>query len=279
MPPTQPVRLTPVEARVLGALIEKEITTPEYYPLSLNALINACNQRSNREPVMDLDEEAVRQALHGLEDDALAGRTRTSDGGRVTKYEHWLGEAFNFSRPETALICVLLLRGPQTPGELRGRTERMHRFEEISDVLAGLQKLMERELSLAVMLPRQPGTKESRYAHLLSGPVEAAALAQPAAFTYTPAFNGDPADQEGRLAQLEASVAQLKSEFEQSRSSQALAGTIDSAPSAPAAANFSSAPSGEAVNQDGRITQLFAALAQLRNDFENLKKRFDDLYA
>lgn len=279
MPPTQPVRLTPVEARVLGALIEKEITTPEYYPLSLNALINACNQRSNREPVMDLDEEAVRQALHGLEDDALAGRTRTSDGGRVTKYEHWLGEAFNFSRPETALICVLLLRGPQTPGELRGRTERMHRFEEISDVLAGLQKLMEREPSLAVMLPRQPGTKESRYAHLLSGPVEAAALAQPAAFAYMPAFNGDPADQEGRLAQLEASVAQLKSEFEQSRSSQALAGTIDSAPSAPAAANFSSAPSGEAGNQDGRITQLFAALAQLRNDFENLKKRFDDLYA
>jgi hypothetical protein len=215
MPPTQPVRLTPVEARVLGALIEKEITTPEYYPLSLNALINACNQRSNREPVMDLDEEAVRQALHGLEDDALAGRTRTSDGGRVTKYEHWLGEAFNFSRPETALICVLLLRGPQTPGELRGRTERMHRFEEITDVLAGLQKLMEREPSLAVVLPRQPGTKESRYAHLLSGPVEAAALAQPAyAPAYTPTFSGDPADQDGRLAQLEATVAQLKQELE-----------------------------------------------------------------
>ena len=171
MPPTQPLRLTPNEARVLGALIEKEITTPEYYPLSLNALINACNQRSNREPVMDLDEETVRQALHGLEDDGLAGRARSADG-RVTKYEHWLGEAFNFSRAETALICVLLLRGPQTPGELRGRTERMHRFEEISDVLAGLQKLMEREPSLVAMLPRQPGTKESRYAHLLSGPVE-----------------------------------------------------------------------------------------------------------
>ncbi len=172
MPPTQPLRLTPNEARVLGALVEKEVTTPEYYPLSLNALINACNQRSNREPVMDLDEESVRQALHGLEDDGLAGRARSADG-RVTKYEHWLGEAFNFSRAETALVCVLLLRGPQTPGELRGRTERMHRFEEISDVLAGLQKLMEREPSLAVVLPRQPGTKESRYAHLLSGPVEA----------------------------------------------------------------------------------------------------------
>jgi len=212
MPPAQPIRLTPVEARILGALIEKEITTPEYYPLSLNALINACNQRSNREPVMDLDEEAARQALHGLEDDGLAGRARSADG-RVTKYEHWLGEAFNFSRAETALICVLLLRGPQTPGELRGRTERMHRFEEITDVLAGLQKLMEREPSLVFMMPRQPGTKESRYAHLLSGPVESAVPA-PAAPGYAPAFTGDPADQDGRIAQLEASVAQLKSDME-----------------------------------------------------------------
>ena len=214
MPPTLPLRLTPVEARVLGALIEKEVTTPEYYPMSLNALINACNQRSNREPVMDLDEDTVRQALHGLEDDGLAGRARSADG-RVTKYEHWLGEAFNFSRAETALICVLLLRGPQTPGELRGRTERMHRFEEISDVLAGLQKLMEREPSLAVMLPRQPGTKESRYAHLLSGPVEAAAAAPPAAPAYATSYSGDPADQDARVAQLEATVAQLRSDFEE----------------------------------------------------------------
>ncbi len=213
MPPTQPLRLTPPEARVLGALIEKEITTPEYYPMSLNALINACNQRSNREPVMDLDEDAVRHALHGLEDDGLAGRARSADG-RVTKYEHWLGEAFNFSRAETALICVLLLRGPQTPGELRGRTERMHRFEEISDVLAGLQKLMEREPPLAVMLPRQPGTKESRYAHLLSGPVESAA--PPAgAPTYAPSNSGDPAGQDSRIAQLEATLAQLRSDFEE----------------------------------------------------------------
>ena len=150
MPPTQPLRLTPAECRVLGCLIEKEITTPEYYPLSLNALINACNQRSNREPVMDLDEEAVRQALHGLEDDGLGGRARSADG-RVTKYEHWLGEAFNFSRAETALICVLLLRGPQTPGELRGRTERLHDFTEISDVIAGLQKLTEREPPLVAL--------------------------------------------------------------------------------------------------------------------------------
>ena len=221
MPPTQSLRLTPVECRVLGCLIEKEITTPEYYPLSLNALINACNQRSNREPVMDVDEETVRQALHGLEDDRLAGRARSSDG-RVTKYEHWLGEAFNFSRAETALVCVLLLRGPQTPGELRSRTERMHRFEEIGDVLAGLQKLIEREPSLAVMLPRQPGTKESRYAHLMSGPVEAAVIAEStvapayAAATpvYAPEFSGEPGGQDGRIAQLEATVAQLKADLE-----------------------------------------------------------------
>ena len=171
MIPTEPIVLTLAEARVLGALVEKEVTTPDYYPLSLNALINACNQRSNREPVMNLDDEAVRQALHGLEDKRLAGRARGADG-RVTKYEHWLGEVFNFSRAETALVCVLLLRGPQTPGELRGRTERIHRFEEIGEVLAGLQKLMEREPALVAVLPRQPGTKESRYVHLLSGPVE-----------------------------------------------------------------------------------------------------------
>jgi hypothetical protein len=209
--PTAPIVLTPAEARVLGALIEKEVTTPDYYPLSLNALINACNQRSNREPVMDLDEEAVRLALHGLEDLRLAGRARSADG-RVTKYEHWLGEAFNFSRAETALICVLLLRGPQTPGELRGRTERLHSFNEIGEVLAALQKLMEREPPLAAILPRQPGTKESRYAHLLSGPVESVA----AAFAAEPTFVRREAVQdtghEERIAQLEAAVVELRQE-------------------------------------------------------------------
>jgi uncharacterized protein YceH (UPF0502 family) len=210
--PTDPIVLTAAEARVLGALVEKEVTTPEYYPLSMNALINACNQRSNREPVTDLDEEAVRQALHGLEDLHLAGRARGADG-RVTKYEHWLGEAFNFSRAETALICVLLLRGPQTPGELRGRTERLHRFEEIGDVLAGLQKLMERQPPLAAVLPRQPGTKESRYAHLLSGNVESAVAAENAfgRRNGTHDAGADPG-QEARIAQLEATVAELRQE-------------------------------------------------------------------
>src|SRR5258708_37549388 len=156
MPIDQPIVLTTAEARVLGALVEKEVTTPDYYPLSLNALINACNQRSNREPVTDLDEDEVRLALRLLEDKKLGGRVRATDG-RVTKYEHWLGEAVNFSRAETALLCVLLLRGPQTPGELRGRTERMNRFEELTDVAAGLQKLVDGEPALVAVLPRQPG--------------------------------------------------------------------------------------------------------------------------
>lgn len=212
MTPTEPIVLTRAAVRVLGALVEKEATTPDYYPLSLNALINACNQRSNREPVMNLDEEAVRQALHGLEDLHLAGRARGADG-RVAKYEHWLGEVFNFSRAETALVCVLLLRGPQTPGELRGRTERLHRFEEISEVLAGLQKLMEREPALVAVLPRQPGTKESRYAHLLSGPVEALHAAGIAETVFVRRDEGEDTGHEERIAQLEATVTELRQEM------------------------------------------------------------------
>lgn len=164
--------LNPVEARALGSLVEKDITTPDYYPLSLNALVNACNQKNNREPVTNYDEETVRLALRNLSDKRLAGTASGADS-RVVKYEHRLQEAFNFSRPETAILCVLLLRGPQTPGELRGRTERMHRFEHLDDVLSGLQQLMRREPPLAKALGRRPGTKEIRYAHLLSGDVEA----------------------------------------------------------------------------------------------------------
>ena len=206
-----PVVLTAVEARVLGALVEKEITTPDYYPLSLNALVNACNQRSNREPVMNLSEDEVRQALNALQDMTLAGHARSADG-RVAKYEHWLGEAFNFSRAETALLCVLLLRGPQTPGELRGRTERLHRFDEISDVLSGLQKLMEREPSLVAVLPRQPGTKESRYAHLLSGPVESIA----APVSEAPSQRASSSDDE-RFERLETEMDELRRQVDDLR--------------------------------------------------------------
>jgi len=132
--------LSDVEVRVLGSLIEKDITTPDYYPLSLNALVNACNQKNNREPVMTLDEDAVRTALESLQRQRLAGPASGADG-RVTKYEHRLQEIFNFDRREIAILCVLLLRGAQTPGELRGRAERMYRFEALDDVVATLDRL------------------------------------------------------------------------------------------------------------------------------------------
>jgi len=197
--------LNPAEARVLGALVEKDITTPDYYPLSLNALINACNQKNNREPVTNFDEETVRLALRNLSDKRLAGPASGADG-RVTKYEHRMQEVFNFTRQETALICVLLLRGPQTPGELRGRTERMYQFEHLDDVLSGLQQLMRREPPLAKALGRRPGTKEIRYAHLLSGDVEAW---EPPAETAS--FSAGSVDAE-RIIQLEEQVTALRNE-------------------------------------------------------------------
>ncbi len=200
------IKLTETEVRVLGALIEKDITTPEYYPLSLNALVNACNQKSNREPVMQLDEDAVRDALEGLQEQRLAGPARDADS-RVTKYEQRLQEVFNFTRPEIAVLCVLLLRGPQTPGELRGRTERLHHFETLDDVQSALQKLMQRDPPLAKVLPRRPGTKESRYAHLLAGDVVEAEMP---AYAST-AGERNPADAE-RIARLEGEVAELRRE-------------------------------------------------------------------
>jgi uncharacterized protein YceH (UPF0502 family) len=164
------ILLNQTEVRVLGALAEKAITTPDYYPLSLNSLINACNQKNNRDPVMSLDENAVQDALRGLHEMALAGPASSADS-RVNKYGHRLQEVFNFTRGEMALMCVLLLRGPQTPGQLRGRTERMHHFEDLDQVQATLHRLTEREPPLVKALTRQPGTKEARYAHLLAGDV------------------------------------------------------------------------------------------------------------
>jgi uncharacterized protein YceH (UPF0502 family) len=199
--------LTDVEARVLGSLVEKEATTPDYYPLSLNALLNACNQKSNRHPVMNLDENVVRDALLSLNEKGLAGAASGADS-RVTKYEHRLQEVFNFSRPEIAALCVLLLRGAQTPGELRGRTERLHRFNDLEEVHAALQHLMKRQPPLAKVLPRQPGTKEARYAHLLSGDVEAW---EPEAAAAASAESSS-ADSE-RLARLEDQVAALQKEL------------------------------------------------------------------
>lgn len=204
-----PILLTPVEARVLGCLVEKETATPEYYPLSLNALVNACNQKSSREPVMHLTEDEVRQALHALEDSQLAGPARGADR-RVTKYEHRLQEVFNCTRGETAVLCELLLRGPQTPGELRSRTERLFRFEDPSDVLSVLQRLMQREVALVAVLPRQSGSREVRYMHRLSGePEQAASPAEAAADLGSSTHD--------RLLQLESEVARLRQEVSELR--------------------------------------------------------------
>lgn len=203
--------LNEVEARVLGALVEKENTTPEYYPLSLNALVNACNQKSNREPVMNLDEDAVRAALRSLSDQLLTRSTSGADS-RVTKYEHRLQEAFNFHRHELAVLCVLLLRGPQTPGELRTRSERMYAFEDLDGVQSALQHLLKREPPLVTVLPRQPGTKEARYAHLLSGELQVAETEAAAPTTSTRA-----SAESDRVARLEAELAGLRRELEELR--------------------------------------------------------------
>ena len=199
--------LSEIEARVLGALIEKELTTPEYYPLSLNALVNACNQKSNRDPVMTLDDDAVSNAIRTLDQQGLAGRADGMDN-RVTKFDHRLQEAFNFDRRETAVLCELLLRGPQTPGELRSRAARMHPFDDLGQVQSTLQRLMQREPPIVKLLPRQPGTKEARYAHLLSGDAPAPEPAQQAA----PAVVHEPPHAD-RIARLEKEVAALQQEL------------------------------------------------------------------
>ncbi|HEY0161084.1 MAG TPA: YceH family protein [Edaphobacter sp.] len=202
--------LDPIQVRVLGSLIEKEIVTPEAYPLSLNALVNACNQRTSRDPVLELTEDEVRQALHSLEDQELVSIAHDS---RVPKYEHRIRTVLNLRRDETAALCLLMLRGPQTPGEIRGRAERLYSFDDIATAQATLDRLAAREAApntadsketgpLVLLLPRQPGSRESRYAHLLSGTPEIAA-APP-----RPAVPSD-ASQSDRVGQLEEQVAAL----------------------------------------------------------------------
>jgi uncharacterized protein YceH (UPF0502 family) len=206
--------LNEMEARVLGALLEKEITTPDNYPLSLNSLVNACDQKSNRDPVMNLDEESVRDALRTLQDNSLARSVSAADS-RVTKYEHRLQEAFNFDRREAAIFCELLLRGPQTPGELRTRAERMHPFDDLSEAQSALQRLMNREPPLVKVLARQPGTKESRYIHLLSG--DAKAVSATAGREVPAAVEREKMDEFSRLsseiAELRRDMADLKEQF------------------------------------------------------------------
>ena len=163
------LHLNPIEARVLGALIEKEVTTPEYYPMSLNALTNACNQKSNREPVMDLSDNDVVIAIDTLKDKKLSWQF-SSAGGRVPKYEHNIRSLFSFSKGEIAVICILLLRGPQTVGEVRTRTDRLYSFPSLEETEKTIRGLAERpDGPFVVELPRQPGHKESRFVHLFSG--------------------------------------------------------------------------------------------------------------
>ncbi|MGX2031159.1 MULTISPECIES: DUF480 domain-containing protein [Methylocaldum] len=166
------IKLTPYEARVIGCLIEKEITTPEQYPLSLNALTNACNQKSNRDPVLDLDEATVQQIVDGLVKKYLVS-AGSGFGNRVTKYQHRFCNAefgdLKLSKQETGIVCELLLRGPQTPGELRTRTERLCKFGDVQEVENTLAKLMNREEPLVARLPREPGKRESRFMHLFFG--------------------------------------------------------------------------------------------------------------
>jgi uncharacterized protein len=194
------------EVRVLGALLEKEVTTPEYYPLSLNALLNACNQKSNRDPVVHFDEDTVERVVYILRDKGLLLNI-TGAGSRVPKYGHRLSEKLNLGRRELAVLCELMLRGPQTLGELRTRAERMHPFDDLAEV----ESVLERMPELVAKLPRRPGEKEARYAHLLSGVPEFAPSSQ------EPMADSVASPRSDRMGQLEAEVAQLRRELQDLR--------------------------------------------------------------
>jgi uncharacterized protein YceH (UPF0502 family) len=197
-------QLTGAEVRVLGALIEKEMATPEYYPLSLNALVNACNQKSNRDPVVSYGESEALDAVDGLREKGLA-LVHTGGDNRVAKYSHRIAEKLNLGNRELALVCELLLRGPQTPGELRSRSQRLHNFDDLASVESCLDRLTNWEPGpLARKLARQPGARESRYAHLLSGEPAVADETAPAE-----AATGRQDTVGERVARLEAEIAAL----------------------------------------------------------------------
>jgi uncharacterized protein YceH (UPF0502 family) len=210
------IELTPVEARVIGCLIEKEITTPDQYPLSLNALTNACNQKTNREPVLELAEAAVQQAVDSLMKKYLVSDKSAGYGGRVTKFKHRFCNtefgSLKFSKQELGIVCVMLLRGPQTPGELRSRTNRLCEFADAEAVDSTLRNLMSREDGpFVARLPRAPGARESRYAHLFSGTIESVPEPVEAADA-APAGGASSLSQ--RVATLEQEVAALRLDLE-----------------------------------------------------------------
>jgi uncharacterized protein YceH (UPF0502 family) len=212
------IEFTPHEARVIGCLIEKEITTPDQYPLSLNALTNACNQKTNREPVLDLSEAEVQQTLDSLMKKYMVSDKSAGYGGRVTKYRHRFCNTefgpLKFSAQELGTLCVMLLRGPQTPGELRTRTNRLCEFPDAEAVESTLQALMRREDGpFVARLPRAPGARESRYTHLFFGAVESAPDPGDAS-SAAPAEAAGTASLAHRVTELEASVAELRHEIE-----------------------------------------------------------------
>jgi uncharacterized protein YceH (UPF0502 family) len=210
------MHLSPHQLRVLGSLVEKEITTPENYPLSLNALVNACNQRSSRDPVLDLTEEEVRQVLHSLEDLALVTPVRDA---RVPKYEHRIRTVLNLRRDETAVLCLLILRGPQTPGELRSRADRLYTFDDLAAVQSTLERLATRAAAadaasnetgpLTTVLPRQPGSREARYAHLLGDPMELVSAQSSSTTVEASQSSASSPSTTQRLARMEAEIASL----------------------------------------------------------------------
>lgn len=215
------IHLDPIQARILGALVEKDLTTPDYYPLSLHALVNACNQKSNREPVMDLDESTVQTGLDALIKQNLAA-PRSEFGSRVAKYAHKLAgtatRLIDFSPPELAVMCELLLRGPQTPGELRARAGRMHPFGDITEVERTLKGLMNREGDPYVAeLPRQPGRREIRYVCLFVENAEKLAGESIAAVVTPPSAAPLGRDYEERLRILEERVVLLMKEMQELR--------------------------------------------------------------
>ena len=197
--------LDAVELRVLGSLVEKQLSTPEYYPLTLNALVAACNQKSNREPVMELNESEIQRSLDRLQDEKLVWKVL---GGRAVRWDHNLDKAWQLDHPTKAIVTLLFLRGPQTPGELRGRSDRLYGFESITEVEETLQR-MSHEPTLARELARRPGQKESRWGHILGGAI---VEPEPAAETsHHAAGGGEPLSV--RVARLEEQVATLTAEL------------------------------------------------------------------
>ena len=209
------IELDAVETRVVGCLIEKEATTPDNYPLSMNALINACNQKTNRYPVVDFNEETVTDAVDSLRDKNIA-YVFFGGSSRVAKYKHLFPKIFNLNFPEVAAMCVLMLRGPQTPGEIKSRTARLYSFADIEHVEESLKVLQERDEPLVVNLGRQPGQKESRYAHLLCGAVEVPEGVNFA--SASPKRNARNEEFAEQLAALKTEFENLKAEFDEFKS-------------------------------------------------------------